>query len=130
MQKQSRRFELLLPTKFNSGEQVPGEIFADTLLELEEQFGVFFVRNSKNRWTMATSGTNLPRSFNSCLCRCGRHAWKSAILRGIQRAVEKAFPTTRHLDDDVFGGSDLKKRRSSIQLTSFVVKNICNLLRN
>ena len=39
MQKPYRRFELLLPTKFNSGESVPGELFADTLLELEQRFG-------------------------------------------------------------------------------------------
>ena len=38
MPKPYRRFELLLPTKFNSGETVPGELFADTLLELEQQF--------------------------------------------------------------------------------------------
>jgi hypothetical protein len=29
----------LLPTRFNSGETVPGELFADTLLDLEERFG-------------------------------------------------------------------------------------------
>ena len=34
-----RRFELLLPTKFNSGLPVPDDAFADTLLELEERFG-------------------------------------------------------------------------------------------
>jgi hypothetical protein len=34
-----RRFELLLPTKFNSGLPVPNDAFADTLLELEERFG-------------------------------------------------------------------------------------------
>ena len=39
MQKPFRRFELLLPTKFNSGQSVPNETFADTLLELEERFG-------------------------------------------------------------------------------------------
>jgi hypothetical protein len=39
MQKPFRRFELLLPTKFNNGDPVPSELFADTLLELEEQFG-------------------------------------------------------------------------------------------
>ena len=38
MQKQFRRFELLLPTKFNSGLPVPNDAFADTLLEPEEQF--------------------------------------------------------------------------------------------
>jgi len=39
MRKPFRRFELLLPTKFNSGVPVPNDFFADTLLELEERFG-------------------------------------------------------------------------------------------
>ena len=39
MRKLFRRFELLLPTRFNSGTSVPDEAFADTLLELEERFG-------------------------------------------------------------------------------------------
>lgn len=39
MQKPFRRFELLLPTKFNNGLPVPNDAFADTLLELEERFG-------------------------------------------------------------------------------------------
>ncbi len=39
MQKQFRRFELLLPTKFNSGLPVPDHAFADTLTELEDRFG-------------------------------------------------------------------------------------------
>jgi hypothetical protein len=39
MQKQFRRFELLLPSKFNSGLPVPDNAFADTLTELEERFG-------------------------------------------------------------------------------------------
>ncbi len=34
-----RRFELLLPRRFNDGQPVPEELIADTLLELEEQFG-------------------------------------------------------------------------------------------
>ena len=39
MSKQFRRFEFLLPTRFNNGELVPPEALADTLLELETQFG-------------------------------------------------------------------------------------------
>jgi hypothetical protein len=35
----SRRFEILLPRRFNDGEPVPAEVIADTLLELEQQFG-------------------------------------------------------------------------------------------
>lgn len=34
-----RRFEILLPRRFDDGEPVPDELIADTLLELEQQFG-------------------------------------------------------------------------------------------
>ena len=34
-----RRFEILLPQQFNDGRVVPDELFAETLLELRQQFG-------------------------------------------------------------------------------------------
>jgi hypothetical protein len=34
-----RRFEILLPLRFNDGRPVPGDLVADTLLELEQRFG-------------------------------------------------------------------------------------------
>ena len=34
-----RRFEILLPLRFNDGQPVPGEFIADTLLELEQRYG-------------------------------------------------------------------------------------------
>src|SRR5258708_7722684 len=34
-----RRFEILLPRRFNDGRAVPDELIADTLLELRTQFG-------------------------------------------------------------------------------------------
>jgi hypothetical protein len=34
-----RRYELLLPRQFNDGQPVPDELFTETLLELEQQFG-------------------------------------------------------------------------------------------
>lgn len=34
-----RRFEILLPLRFNDSRPVPGELIADTLLELEQRFG-------------------------------------------------------------------------------------------
>lgn len=39
MLKPFRRFELLLPSRFNSGDDIPAELFAATLLELEQRFG-------------------------------------------------------------------------------------------
>jgi len=34
-----RRYELLLPRRFNDGENVPDALIADTLVELEQRFG-------------------------------------------------------------------------------------------
>jgi hypothetical protein len=34
-----RRFEILLPLRFNDGSPVPDELIADTILELRSQFG-------------------------------------------------------------------------------------------
>jgi len=34
-----RRFDILLPQRFNDGQPVPDDLFAETLLELREQFG-------------------------------------------------------------------------------------------
>lgn len=34
-----RRFEVLLPPRFNDGQPVPDDLIAETLLELEQQFG-------------------------------------------------------------------------------------------
>ncbi len=34
-----RRFEILLPVRFNDGQPVPDELIADTLLDLRQQFG-------------------------------------------------------------------------------------------
>ena len=34
-----RRFEILLPLRFNDGQAVPDELIADTLLELRQRFG-------------------------------------------------------------------------------------------
>jgi len=34
-----RRFEILLPQRFNDGKPVPDELFAETILELRQPFG-------------------------------------------------------------------------------------------
>src|SRR5262249_28590699 len=36
---ESRRYEILLPLKFNDGQRVPPEVVIETLLELEQRFG-------------------------------------------------------------------------------------------
>ena len=39
MDRPYRRYEMLVPLRFNDGNAVPDELIADTLLELEERFG-------------------------------------------------------------------------------------------
>lgn len=39
MSSSSRRYEILLPLRFNDGQPVPDELLADTLLELRQRFG-------------------------------------------------------------------------------------------
>lgn len=39
MSKMVRRFEVLLPLRFNDGTPVPDDIVADTPIQLEERFG-------------------------------------------------------------------------------------------
>ena len=39
MSRTFRRFEILLPLRFNDGRPIPGELVADTLLELRQRFG-------------------------------------------------------------------------------------------
>jgi len=39
MDKPYRRYEVLLPLRFNDGNPVPDSLVAETLLELEQQFG-------------------------------------------------------------------------------------------
>jgi len=40
MSKLQRRYEILLPLRFNDGQPVPDDLIAETLLDLELQFGV------------------------------------------------------------------------------------------
>lgn len=56
-----RRFEILLPRRFNDGQPVPDQLIADALLELEERFGAvscetqlrrlcFSISDSRSHW--------------------------------------------------------------------------------
>ncbi len=39
MSRALRRYEVLLPLRFNDGQSVPDDVVAETLLELEQRFG-------------------------------------------------------------------------------------------
>jgi hypothetical protein len=39
MSSSSRRYEILLPTRFNDGQPIPDDLLAQTLLDLRQRFG-------------------------------------------------------------------------------------------
>jgi hypothetical protein len=53
MDKPYRRYEVLLPLRFNDGTPVPDSLVAETLLELEQQFGAvsFESQMIRGQWT-------------------------------------------------------------------------------
>ena len=49
MDKPFRRYEMLLPLKFNDGGAVPADVLVDTLLELETQFSAVSCESQTTR---------------------------------------------------------------------------------
>jgi len=58
MSKVFRRFEILLPLRFNDGQPVPDELIGDTLLELEQQFGAVSCETQTIRGLWQYQGQN------------------------------------------------------------------------
>ncbi len=52
MSKEFRRFEILLPLRFNDGEPMPEEVIGITLAELQERFGAvsFESQTIRGQW--------------------------------------------------------------------------------
>ena len=60
-----RRFEILLPQRFNDGKLVPDELLADTLLELRAEFSAFSTETQTIRGVWEHAG----QSFRDELIR-------------------------------------------------------------
>jgi hypothetical protein len=56
MDKPFRRYEVLLPLRFNDGQSIPDKLIADTLLELEEHFGAVSCETQQIRGTWRHEG--------------------------------------------------------------------------
>jgi hypothetical protein len=51
MKSKSRRYEVLLPVRFNDGSEVPDELLGQAVNEIVEQFGaVTFYKEAEGRW--------------------------------------------------------------------------------
>jgi hypothetical protein len=51
-----RRFEMLLPLRFNDGQPVPDDLIAESLLELRERFGAVSCESQATRGTWIHEG--------------------------------------------------------------------------
>ncbi len=56
MSRTLRRFEVLLPLRFNDGESVPDDLVADTLIELEQRFGAVSCETQTIRGIWSSEG--------------------------------------------------------------------------
>jgi hypothetical protein len=65
MDRPYRRYELLVPLRFNDGTPVPDELFAETWLELEQRFGAVSVESQQIRGQWRHQG----RSYRDDLVR-------------------------------------------------------------
>ena len=100
MNREFRRFELLVPLRFNDGEPIPEESIGITLAELQEQFGAVSFETQTIPRPMATWRSSLSRRSCARLCRCPRHPGKPRVLLVVQGAREIPVQADRHLDDD------------------------------
>src|SRR5260221_13983118 len=63
-----RRYEILLPRRFNDGTAVPDELLADTATELREKFGAMSwtpVTPTRRCTAAASTGSTSPRAADS-----------------------------------------------------------------
>lgn len=87
MSKLLRRFEVLLPLRFNDGSPVPDAAVADTLIELEDQFGAVSCETQTIRGRWRSEG----QSFRDDLIRVFVDVPDSAESREYFVAAKERF---------------------------------------
>src|SRR5437667_7307071 len=98
MKSKSRRYEVLLPVRFNDGKDVPDELLGEAVNEIVDQFNaVTFYKGAVER-TVAARRNVVSRRSCSPRGRCHRHREKPQMDERIQGKVERAPCTTGNLD--------------------------------
>ncbi len=103
MDKPFRRYEMLLPLRFNDGQPVPNELIADTILELEERFGAVSCDSQVTRGYWRHEG----ETYRDELVRVYLDVPASAENRDFFAQFKELLnaqvkiPANRHLDDDL-----------------------------
>ena len=76
-----RRYEILLPLRFNDGAPVPDELVGGEMVALQDQFGAvsFETQTIRGQWSVKASSTWTSRSVFSWMWRMLRKTGASSL---------------------------------------------------
>ena len=101
MSKPYRRFEVLLPLRFNQGEPVPEALIVDTLLELEERFGAVSADTSPIRGHWQYHDQRFRDELMRVFVDIPNLPEHMQFFLEFKERLKRPVSATRHLDDDV-----------------------------
>src|SRR5438105_2378237 len=97
----SRRFEILLPLRFNDGQPVPDELVADTLLELRQQFGAVSSETQVIRGIWEHQGQSYRDDLVRVFVDVADVPESRQFFVDFKGTLEKQVSAARHLGDDL-----------------------------
>jgi hypothetical protein len=108
MSRLQRRYEVLLPLRFNDGQAVPDDLIAETLLELEQRFGAI----SSETQVIHGIWDNEGRTYRDELVRVFVDVADTDVNRRFfvrhKKVLEEEISATRHTHDHIPGRRNLK----------------------
>ena len=96
-----RRFEILLPLRFNDGRAVPGELIANTLLGLEQRFGAVSSETQVIQGFWQHQGQSYRDDLTRLFVDVPDTVETLEFFRRIEGTAQGAVRATRHLDDEL-----------------------------
>ena len=87
-----KRYEILLPTRYNDGGKVELEKYLLTNNDLARQFGAVSFSPETFRGVWIHEEKRYEDEKRPFVCGCGRHAGERRLFPGVQDEVERAFP--------------------------------------
>jgi len=104
MSESYRRYEILLPLRFNDGQQVPVELLTETLLQLEERFGAVSCETQTIRGSWQHEG----------------ESYRDELVRAFVDAED--LPANRQFFLDLKGQLKSRFRQHDIWMTTYPIE--------
>jgi hypothetical protein len=114
MSSSSRRFEILLPTRFNDGRLVPNELIADTLLELRREFGAVSSETQVIRGYWEHQGQSYRDELVRVFVDVVDAPESRQFFQDFKEKVESRVSTARYLDDYISHRHRVEEARASL----------------